>query len=105
MILEDGSVNLENFLINKVPPYLKEDFPQAGSSGRGCETLIRRVGDEARNNILHPGYSVEQLDDQIKKIYKNITIKQRVLKTRKRNNMRDKHMRVKSDGNDQFIQM
>lgn len=75
MLHDDGTVNLEHFLVNKVPGYLKEDFPQNGSSGRGCETLVRKVGDEARNNILHPGYTVDQLDDQIKKIYKNIALK------------------------------
>jgi len=44
--------------------------------------LIRKVGDEALNNMLNPGYPVEVLDLQIKKIYKNLTL-QRRMKRRK----------------------
>jgi hypothetical protein len=60
-------------MVNKVPYYLKEDFP-AGKSGKTCQTLIRKVGHEAQNNILHPGYTVDQLDNQIKKIFKNLSV-------------------------------
>ena len=35
------------------------------------------------NNILSPGYPAEMLDDQIKKIYKNLTIKQRMNRRRR----------------------
>ena len=36
-----------------------------------CQKLIQKVGDEAKNNILHPGYPMEVLDEQIKNIFKN----------------------------------
>ena len=47
----------------KVPKYLEEDFPHGGKGGAGaCKQLIQNVGDEAKNNILNPGYPVEVLD-------------------------------------------
>lgn len=69
----------------RVPKYLKEDFPNGGHSGAGgCKQLIQKVGDEAKNNILHPGYPAEILDKQIKEAFKNMTALDRV-KRRKRN--------------------
>lgn len=69
----------------RVPKYLKEDFPNGGNSGAGaCKQLIQKVGDDAKYNILHPGYPAEVLDKQIKEIFKNNTAMERV-KRRKRN--------------------
>jgi hypothetical protein len=48
---------------NKVPQYLKEDFPNGGSGNSGaCQELIQKVSDDANYNILHPGYPAEVLD-------------------------------------------
>ena len=47
----------------KIPKYLKEDFPNGGAGNTGaCQSLIQKVGDDAKYNILHPGYPAEILD-------------------------------------------
>ncbi len=61
---EKGGMDLKKFMINEIPQYLREDFPQ-GKVGKMCEKLIEKVAEDSKN-ILHPGHPMEVLDNQIK---------------------------------------